>query len=126
MATAEDVRRICRRLPGSLEGPDGLGFAVLVKGKTKGYCWTWNERIHPKKPKAPNPNVLAVMVPNLQAKELILASDTGVYFTEDHYNGFPAVLVRIPAISVAELEPLLMEAWACKAPRDVVAEFLGR
>jgi hypothetical protein len=47
------------------------------------------------------------------------------FFTEPHYNGFPAVLVRLPAIGVEELEGLIVEAWRCQAPA-LVAELERR
>jgi len=125
MATLDDVRSIARELPGSIEGEGRFGFSVIVKGKAKGFIWSWNERIHPKKPKVPNDSVLAVRVPNLQAKEMILQSDSTVFFTEDHYIGYPAVLVRIEAISAEDLRPLIIEAWKTMAPPKVVKEFLN-
>jgi hypothetical protein len=36
-----------------------------------------------------------------------------------HYDGFPAVLVRLEAVSVADLEALITEAWRCQAPADL-------
>jgi hypothetical protein len=41
-----------------------------------------------------------------------------VFFTEPHYNGFPAVLVRLPAVSLERLEELIADAWRCVAPKD--------
>ena len=123
MATHEDLRRIASALPGAIESPDGLVFSVEIKGKLKGFVWPWAERVHPKKARVINPDVLAVVVPGLQAKEIILASDPSVYFTEEHYNGFPAVLVRLEAISVEDLQPLIIEAWKCKAPPAVARAF---
>ena len=72
-----------------------------------------------------NPEVLAVRVASLAAKEELLAADPGKFFTEPHYNGFPAVLVRLPAIDVGELAELITDAWRCQAPRTLAAE-LGR
>ncbi len=124
MASLDDVRRIALRLPGSIEGTDRFGFSVMVKGKAKGFLWTWMEKVHPKRPKEENEGVIAVVVPHQLVKEMLLASDPEVYFTEDHYNGFLAVLVRVEAISIEELEPLVVEAWKCKAPPDVVRQYI--
>ncbi len=116
MATEDDVREICAGLPGAVEGTgEQFGFSVIVKGKAKGFLWSWMERIDPKKARVVNRSVLAVRVPNLLAKDMILQSDPSVFFTEDHYNGFPAVLVRLEAISKEDLEPLVVEAWKCMA-----------
>ena len=95
------------------------------KGKLKGFAWAWNERIEPKKPRVPNPQVLAVRVASLAEKEELLTADPDKFFTEPHYNGFPAVLVRLPAIDVDELAELITDAWRCQAPRALATE-LGR
>jgi hypothetical protein len=50
--------------------------------------------------------------------------DPAKFFTEPHYNGFPAVLVRLPAIGAAELAELITDAWRCQAPR-ALADSLG-
>src|SRR5215469_18074717 len=98
MATEDDVRRIALSLPETSEAADHFGFGVLSKGKQRGFAWAWNERIEPKKPKVPNPEVLAVRVASQAAKEELLAADPAKFFTEPHYNGFSAVLVRLPEI----------------------------
>ena len=116
MATQDDVRRICGKLPGAVEGEGRFGFGVENKGKMKGFLWSWAERVHPKKARVPNDDVLVVVVPNLAAKEVILGSDSEKFFTEPHYNGYPAVHIRLALIGVDELEDLVVEAWRCKAP----------
>jgi hypothetical protein len=123
MTTHDDVRRICSKLPGATEGEGRFGFGVMNKGKQKGFCWSWAERIDPKKARVINDSVLAISTPGLAAKEVILGSDSEKYFTEPHYNGYPAVLVRLTAIEVDELEDLLIEAWRCKAPKDLIRQF---
>ena len=65
MATQADVRRIALSLPGAEEAEGRFAFEVRNKGKLKGFVWVWNERLEPKKPKVPNPGVIAVRVPNL-------------------------------------------------------------
>jgi hypothetical protein len=119
MASQDDVRRIALQLPGVTEAPDRFAFSVLNKGKAKGFIWAWAERVHPKKARVPNAGVLAVMVKDLTVKEMILGSDEAKFFTEPHYNGFPAILVRLGAIEADELEDLIVEAWRCKAPPEL-------
>jgi hypothetical protein len=58
-------------------------------------------------------------------KEELLAADPEKFFTEPHCNGFPAVLVRLPAIDAGELAELIADAWRCQALRALAAE-LGR
>jgi hypothetical protein len=123
MARKSDVRRIALKLPGTSEGEDHFAFSVTRGGKQKGFCWIWNERVEQGKPRVPNPGVLAVRVANLTEKEMLLASDEERLFTEPHYNGFPAVLVRLAAIEVKELEKLLIDAWRSMAPRALVKDY---
>jgi hypothetical protein len=120
MATQADVRRIALSMPNAEQEGDRFAFAVPHKGKLKGFAWVWMERIDAKKPRVPNPGVIAVRVANLAQKDLILASDSAKFFTEPHYNGFPAVLVRLEAVSVADLKLLIAEGWRCQAPPDLV------
>ena len=124
MATQADVRRIALSLPGSVEAADRFAFSVRNKDKLKGFAWVWMERVTPKKPRVPNPDVLAVRVANLGQKELLLSAEPSKFFTEPHYNGFPAVLVRLEAVSVADLRVMMEDAWQClaDAPRATKAK----
>ena len=121
MATQADVRRIALALPGTVEVKGRFAFEVMNKGKLKGYAWVWMERVEPKKPRVPNPAVLAVRVANLVDKDLLISAEPTKFFTEPHYNGFPAVLVRLAAVKVAELRPLLTDAWRCQVPKDATS-----
>ncbi len=123
MADQEDVRRIALALPETSEGEDSFAFSVRNKSKDKGFAWVWQERVHPKRARVPQPEVLAVRVANEGEKQALLAADSEKFFTEPHYNGFPAVLVRLANIPVDELKELLVDAWRCQAPRALVAEF---
>jgi hypothetical protein len=123
MATQEDVRRIALALPETVEGDGAFVFSVVVKGKPKGFVWAWNERVHAKKPRVPNPEVVAVRVIDEEDKQALLASDDAKFFTEPHYNGFPAVLVRLPGIEPDELAELIEDAWRCRAPKALVEAY---
>lgn len=118
MATQADVRRIALKLPDVEEASDRFAFSVRNKGKPKGFVWVWMERITPKKPRVANPGVIAVRVPNLGHKDALLSADPTKFFTEPHYNGFPAVLVRLDAVTAADLKILIADAWRCQAPPD--------
>ena len=120
MATQADVRRIALSLPETEEVGGRFAFAVRNKDKLKGIAWVWMERTHPKKPRVPNNAVLAVRVPSLTEKDLRIATEPVKFFTEPHYAGFPAVLVRLAEVRVAELRELLTEAWRSQAPKGLV------
>jgi hypothetical protein len=119
MATQADVRRIALSLPGTEEAPAHFAFSVRNKGKLKGFVWVWMERVAPKKPRVPQPNVIAVRVASLVDKDFLLGLDREKFFTEPHYDGFPAVLVRLSAVTARELRPIIAEAWRCQAPREL-------
>ena len=123
MADQTDVRRIALALPETSEAEDHFAFSVRNGAKQKGFAWAWNERIEPKKPRVPRADVVAIRVVDRFDKEALLASDDEKFFTEPHYNGFPAVLVRLPLIEVGELEELIIDAWCCQAPRALVKSF---
>jgi len=121
MATQNDVRRIALSLPRVVESDKRFAFSVTDdKGKEKGFAWAWNERIDPKKPRVPNPKVLVVRVADEVEKQMLLGGDDEKFFTEPHYNGYPAVLVRLSAVDADELRELLTDAWRAKAPRALV------
>jgi hypothetical protein len=112
-------------LPGA-EQPEGrYAAAVMSKGKLKKFVWVWNERVTPKKPRVPNFDVIAVRVANLAEKERLLTARPEMCFTEPHYNGFPAVLVRLKAVRVPELRALITQAWRCQAPKELVRSQAG-
>ena len=119
MASQADVRRIALSLPGTEEVAGRFAFSVRHKGKLKGFAWVWMERVAPKKARVPQPSVIAVRVASLYDKDFLLALDPAKFFTEPHYNGFPAVLVRLAAVTARELRPIITEAWRCQAPKDL-------
>jgi hypothetical protein len=118
----DDVRRIALSLPQTVEGTDRFAFSVLNRGSQKGFAWLWMERVEARKPRVPNDGVLAVRVAGQQEKDLLLAADPEKFFTEPHYNGFPAVLVRLAAVDEDEMTELITDAWRCQAPRDLLPD----
>jgi hypothetical protein len=117
MVNVATVRRIAAALPETEDLSTRQELRFEVRGK--GFAWSWLERIEPKRPRRPRLDVLAVRCPPEQ-KEDILSSDPGKFFTDDHYRGFPAVLVRLDKVSANELRALLTAAWRCQAPRALV------
>jgi hypothetical protein len=64
-------------------------------------------------------------VEHLIAKEALLADDPSVYFTTPHFDGYPAVLVRLEEIGIEDLEELVVEAWLARAPKRLAKEYLS-
>jgi hypothetical protein len=123
VADQDDVRRIARTLPGTIEAAEHFAFSVRNGKKEKGYAWVWLERTHPKKARVPQPEVLAVRVADNDEKDALIAADGDKFFTEPHYNGFPAVLVRLSAVDAEELRELLTDAWRREAPKALVQDY---
>src|SRR3954454_10210008 len=73
---------------------------------------------------APDGPILGARVEHLVAKEALLADDPDVYFTTPHFDGHPAILVRLERIAVDELEELITEAWLKRAPKRLAEAFL--
>jgi hypothetical protein len=116
---ADDVRRIALALPHVAHEGDGHGYGV--EGG-KAFAWSWKKRIEPKRARVEQLDVFAVRVSGKEEKEALIASDPEKFFTEPHYNGFPAVLVRLEAIDAGELTELLTDAWRVAAPRRLLAQ----
>ena len=72
-------------------------------------------------------DVLMFRVADLGVKELLLADDRGVFFTTPHFDGYPAVLMRIPdlaRIDRDDLRDLVVEAWLTRAQKRVAKAWL--
>jgi hypothetical protein len=127
MATWDDVRSVCLALPATEEKVNGWGQRTWqVRGK--GFVW---ERPLRRKDvaelgdAAPNGPVLGASVPDEGAKLALIADDPAVFFTTSHFDGYPAVLARLDELDLPTLTELAGEAWACKAPKRLVAEHRG-
>ena len=125
MADWSDVDRLAGEFPGVETGTSYGNRAWKVGGK--GFAWerplrkTDLEALGDAAPEGP---ILGARVEHLVAKEALLADETGVYFTTPHFDGYPAILVRLEAIDVSELEELLAEAWLARAPKRLAKAFL--
>ncbi|KUH84942.1 MULTISPECIES: hypothetical protein [unclassified Mycobacterium] len=74
---------------------------------------------------APEGDILGARVADEGVKYALIADDPAVYFTTPHFDGYPAVLVRLAAIAVEELTELVTEAWLAQAPKTLVKAFLA-
>ena len=73
-------------------------------------------------------DVLMFRVADLDMKDLLLADERGLIFTTPHFDGYPAVLLRIPALALIdreELEDLVVEAWLTRAQKRVAKAWLS-
>jgi hypothetical protein len=123
MADLNDLHQLALALPETFQEEGQLTYAVQTKSKPKSLAWVWKERIDPKKARVPNPAVIAIRVRNNLEKEMLIEAEPTKFFTEPHYNGFPAILVRLAEVDASELEALLLNAWRCQAPAALVKAF---
>lgn len=73
-------------------------------------------------------DVLMFRVADLEVKDMVLADDRGVFFTTPHFDGYPAVLVRIRDLARLDREELretVIEAWLCRAQKRVARAWLA-
>ena len=128
MATMADLDKLALALPhAEKELSDDGRPAYLVHGKL--FCVHRGRR-----PDATDPrtgerldDVLMFRVADLGVKELLLGDDRGLFFTTPHFDGYPAVLMRIPALSRLdrdELRDMVVEAWLTRAQKRVAKAWL--
>jgi hypothetical protein len=53
-------------------------------------------------------------------KEALIDMNSAVFFTEPHYDGYPAIRVRLPAIDLDLLGVVLTDAWRLRAPKRLL------
>jgi hypothetical protein len=130
MATWDDVRAIALELPETTESVSYDHPSWRVKDKS----FAWERPLRKADYRAlgdaaPTGPILGARVEHLVAKEALLADESGVFFTTPHFDGYPAVLVRLDEIAVEDLEEVIVEAWLARAPkrlaRNYVDEHLG-
>ncbi|MBI1198791.1 MAG: MmcQ/YjbR family DNA-binding protein [Phenylobacterium sp.] len=117
MVDRETLRRLVEALPSGHDASTERALTYLVAGK--GLAWTWNERVHPKKPRVPRLDVLAVRC-SFERREMLLDTAPDRFFIDDHYRGYAGVLVRLDAIDEDEMAGMLEAAWRMVAPKALV------
>jgi hypothetical protein len=129
MATMSDLDELALSLPQATKevSEDGRP-AYLVHGKL--FCLHRGQRRDAIDPETQErlDDVLMFRVADLGVKELLLADTRGVFFTTPHFDGYPAVLIRIPdlaRIDRHELYDLVAEAWLTRAQKRVAKAWLA-
>jgi hypothetical protein len=128
MTTMADLDELALALPETAtEISDEGRPAYLVHGKL--FCCHRSRRRDAVDPGTGErlDDVLMFRVADLGVKELLLADDRGVFFTTPHFDGYPAVLIRIPRLAEIdrdELHDLVVEAWLTRAKKRVAKAWL--
>ena len=126
MATWNDVARVVGELALTSE-PSPHEWRVGKK------LLAWERPLRPSDREAlaqggaepPEGDIIGVRVSDEGVKFALIADEPGVYFTTPHFDGYPAVLVRLAEIAVRDLVEVITEAWLTQAPKKLVQEFLA-
>jgi hypothetical protein len=122
MATWDDIRAITAGLPATAETAEHQW-----RVRNKPLAWERPLRRSDREAlgaAAPEGDILGVRVADVGVKEALIAEDPAVYFTTPHFDGYPAVLVRLGAIEPDELRDLLRDAWLTQAPKRMAGAYL--
>lgn len=125
MATWEDVRRIALALP---ETSERLS-RDLSQWRVKDKLFVWERPLRRADIEAlgdnvPDGPILGARVEHSGAKEALLADDPDLFFTTPHFDGYPAILVRLDDITVEDLDEVIVEAWLARAPKRLVKAYV--
>jgi len=127
VATWDDVRRLALALPETSERLSRGDAQWRVKDK----LFVWERPLRKTDlaalgDAAPEGPILGARVEHLVAKDALVADPSGVYFTTPHFEGYPAILVQLDLITVADLEELTVEAWLARAPTKLARAYLEK
>jgi hypothetical protein len=121
----DDVRRIALALPECSERVS----RGLAQWRVRDKLFVWERPLRGSDLRAlgdaaPTGPILGARVAHLGAKEALLADDPAVFFTTPHFDGYPAVLLRLERIALDELEELIVEAWLARAPKRIATHYI--
>ena len=127
MADWEDVRRIALALPDTSE----RSSRDLASWRVRDKLFVWERPLRPADLRAlgddaPDGPILGARVEHVVAKEALLADAPEVFFTTPHFDGYPAVLVRLDEITADDLEEVIVEAWLVRAPKRLARDYADR
>jgi hypothetical protein len=120
----DDVRRIALGLPETSEQSRRGLAAWRVRDK----LFVWERPLRQSDLRAlgdaaPTGPILGARVEHVLAKEVLVADNPDVYFTTPHFDGYPAILVRLEQIGRGELEGVIVEAWLARAPKRLAKAY---
>jgi hypothetical protein len=128
VATMKDLDRFALAMPEATKEVEDGRPVYKVHGKM--FCFHRSRRKDAVDPETGErlDDVLAFRVADLGVKELLLSDARGIYFTTPHWNGYPAVLMRIPELDRLErdeLRDLVEEAWLTRAQKPLAKAWLA-
>ncbi|OBA63589.1 hypothetical protein A5647_04555 [Mycobacterium sp. 1100029.7] len=125
MATWDDVARIAGELPlVSEQSPHDWRVGKKLLAWERPLRSSDREALSAAGVQPPEGDILGVRVSDEGVKFALVADEPEIFFTTPHFDGYPAVLVRLAEIDARGLEELITEAWLTQAPKKLVQEFL--
>ncbi|HWF70994.1 MAG TPA: MmcQ/YjbR family DNA-binding protein, partial [Mycobacterium sp.] len=108
MATWDDVARIVGELPlTSEQSPHDWRVGKKLLAWERPLRPSDREALAMNRAEPPEGDILAVRVSDEGVKFALIADEPTVYFTTPHFDGYPAVLVKLAEIEVPGLEELI-------------------
>ena len=128
MATWDDVRDVALELPGVTEERSGSG---TLQWRAKKGLVVWERPLRRSDLEhlgdaAPQGDVLGARVEDEGAKWSLVQERPDVFFTTPHFDGHPAVLARLEAMSAEDVREVVTEAWLNRASAAQVREHEAR
>ena len=131
MATLDDVRAIAMGFPGVVERVDGHRGGASWRMPSGVFVWQRGpsgrdlEQLAELGREWPAGEVIGVRTDGLQVKDALVETYPDAFFTIPHFDGYPAVLVRLDAIDADQLREVITDAWLLKVTKRVAKEWLA-
>ena len=69
------------------------------------------------------PGIIALQRPSMDERDMLLEVEPGLFFTTDHYRGYPYVLVRLENLAPGHFRSLFETIWREKATKTQIAAY---
>jgi hypothetical protein len=128
VVSVDEVARIALDLPGVTEGERHGTRTWSVAGK----AFAWERQFSKADLRRfgdvtpPEGPILAVRVEDLGEKEAVLQSHRKSFFTIPHFDGYPAVLVKLKTVTRSALREAMVDGWLACAPRNLADDYIAR
>ncbi|MGX5769130.1 MmcQ/YjbR family DNA-binding protein [Microbacterium trichothecenolyticum] len=131
MATLDDVRSIALGFPGVIERVDGHRGGASWRMPAGVFVWERRpsgrdlDQLAALGREWPPGDVVGVRTDGVQVKRALLETYPDAFFTIPHFDGYPAVLVRLDRIGLDHLREVVTDAWLLKVTKRVGSEWLA-